>query len=1731
MKKLNLPGLIIALVMVLYTSLSFAQCNCTTGCTMVIDSVYNGNLTIMPFDKVCITKNGFVNGNITVNLDGKLCNSGKIFGELTFESVSCNGCGDENRLCNEGEIYMKKITPGVHVRLSNYGVFKACGDIPGPKSFTLDNYPGACLDVKGKYSVTPGTSSSSLWDGNVTIGSFDIMGGGNTLLTIKGSVLIKGSFKSSGSTGIAMKKGSCMETKAFEQASSTPFIIDSSSTLTTTTLLIGSGGLKTGNKTCIKATAITNNGTFDIGSNSSVTASSINMATIINVGTNSSLLVSGNIVITGSGSINMSSPSLLTANNIDLQAAAKLNGPTSGSADINIGNDLTWCCGTAILGNLDMCISNDPLKKKVTVGGQIVGPNVTWCANNTFTPQPCSVTCPPHVECSWSCCLALNLTGTHVNSTCGQSNGSVTISHTGGTAPYTYQWNDGATTKDRTGLSAGSYWVTVLDKDSCMGIFPLNILEPCGPTVTATGAKICLGACASVTATPSGPGTPPYTYAWSDGKTGAGPHSFCPVATTPYTVTLTDAGGMTATDTVIVTINPLMGLTTTAVNISCNGGSNGSANVAVTGGTPGFTYAWAALGGTGATTTGNLGVGSYTVTVTDSKGCTKTATAAITEPPPVTGVPSSTPANCGTNSGTASVVGGGGTGPYTYAWAPGAGTGATISNLAAGTYTVTVRDSKNCTTTTTALVTSTGGVTATITSSTNATCITNGSAVVSTTGGTAPFDILWSPGGGTGTTAGNLTAGTYTVVVTDANNCISSTTVTITVPAGPQLTTGKVDDNCGKGIGSTTVTVTSGTAPYTYLWNPGGMTLPNATGLFANTYTVSVTDANGCTATSTAVVANLNGPTATATSANITCFGAANGTAQASSTGGAAPYTYSWQPSGSSVSSLSGLSAGTYIITVTDVAGCTSTSSVTITEPPPITISTAVTPANCNTANGSILVTPGGGVGLLTATWAPAGGPGYTASNLAAGSYTVTITDATSCTSTSTVLVGNVGAPDIAVNQTNILCKGGNNGSATISVTGGTPGYSISWTPASAGSGTSITSLIAGSYTVVVTDANSCQQNTVVVITEPPVLTAVANSVSPLCPGNGSTNVTASGGTPGYTYNWMPGGAASPTVTGLGGGVYTVTVTDVNGCTVVSTASITTPPAIVASISPVDGTCGLNNGSASVTASGGTPGYSYNWAPSGGNGPTAGGLGANTYTVTVTDSKGCTQTTTAVVGNSPPVALAASVTTNVSCAGGNDGSATAAVGGGTAPIAYTWSPIGGTGTAATGLAAGSYTVNAVDSRGCTAVSNVTISEPPPLILSVTPPNKICIGQSATLSASASGGTAAYSYIWMPGPQSGATINVNPVVTTTYTVTVIDSKGCTTSSAITVDVTPPLQVDAGINQKVCSGGSTTATAVATGGDGNYTYTWLPSNSIGATLNVTPTGSQTYTVVVSDGCGTPPVTDVVIIQGVDPVLTPGFSPDSTMGCAPLSVSFNNTTTGGTTQGCSWDFGDGTTSSDCSPIHVFTRPGFYTIKLTVTDSNGCSTSLTKTKSVKVYPLPIAGFTIDPKSTSILTPTINFADKSSLDVVKWDWSFGDVYNSSSTKKNPTHTYKDTGRYEIQLIVTTQYGCKDTAIDYVIIHGDYTFYVPNAFSPNGDGKNETFFPTGFMINPECFGMMIFDRWGNLIFETDDLNRGWDGRANGGKDIAQQDVYVWKIQTCDYMKHSWSYIGHVTLVK
>ncbi len=445
-------------------------------------------------------------------------------------------------------------------------------------------------------------------------------------------------------------------------------------------------------------------------------------------------------------------------------------------------------------------------------------------------------------------------------------------------------------------------------------------------------------------------------------------------------------------------------------------------------------------------------------------------------------------------------------------------------------------------------------------------------------------------------------------------------------------------------------------------------------------------------------------------------------------------------------------------------------------------------------STASLTATPNGGTAPYTYSWAPSGGTAATASGLAAGTYTVTVTDATSAVTTQTFTITQPTALAVsASSQTNISCSGGSNGSATITSSGGTTPYAYSWAP-SGGTAATASSLTAGVYTVTVTDANSCSTTQTFNITQPSAaLAATSTQSNVLCNGdaNGSAAVTASGGTPNYSYNWLPSGGTAASASGLGAGTYTCTITDANNCTTTQSVTITAPAALSAVITSTDATCnGATDGAAAVTGvNGGTPGYSYSWAPAGGTGPAATGLPAGTYSCTITDANNCILTLTVVVSQPDPV-TAVATSTGVLCNGGSTGSATVSPAGGSAPYSYNWQPGGGTNATATGLASGTYSCTITDANGCSVTQTVVVTQPASLAATiVTATNPVfCNGTNGSIDLGVSGGTPGYTYSWS---NSATTQDVSGLAAGTYSVTITDANNCTTTQTVTLnDPNPP-----------------------------------------------------------------------------------------------------------------------------------------------------------------------------------------------------------------------------------------------------------------------------------------------------------------------------------------------------
>ncbi len=597
-------------------------------------------------------------------------------------------------------------------------------------------------------------------------------------------------------------------------------------------------------------------------------------------------------------------------------------------------------------------------------------------------------------------------------------------------------------------------------------------------------------------------GSPAYSYNWTPGNpTGDGTVSVTGLTATTYTCTVTDANTCTDTQTFTLTQPPAISLTAASqTNISCNGGSNGAASVnAATGGAGGFTYNWTPGNPTGDGTVSvtGLSVGTYTCTATDANGCTSIQTFTITEPLVLDGVRTSANVSCfGGSDATATVAPTGGTGPFTYSWSPFGGTAATAINLVAGSYTCTITDANGCTRPKNFLITQPTPLSATSSQSDN-TCNggSDGSGTVLASGGIPSYSYSWAPSGGTAATANNLTANNYTCTITDANGCTTTETFTITEPLPIIITMSGSSENCNSTDGTASANPSQGAAPYTYLWAPGGQTVPTITNLAGGTYTCTVTDANGCSNQNTFVVNVVgcgNPPIAGfSTSSTTACAGGAIAFTDASTD---TPTSWTWTFQGGTPASsnaqnptVSYLTPGVYdvVLVATNASGSGSQTvfgCITVHALPSAT--GTATNVSCFGGNdGAINLSPTGN-GPLTFEWTPSGQTTEDRTGLSNGTHSVTVTDVNGCVFQTSFGVTQPTVITVGMSRLNATCAN-NDGTATAAPTGGTGPYTYLWSPGGQTTSTA-TALSAGTYTCAVTDASGCSMNGTITVAQGP---------------------------------------------------------------------------------------------------------------------------------------------------------------------------------------------------------------------------------------------------------------------------------------------------------------------------------------------------------------------------------------------------------------------------------------------------------------------------------------------------------------------------------------------------------------------------------------------------------------------------------------------------------------------
>ncbi|MFN8292190.1 MAG: PKD domain-containing protein [Chitinophagales bacterium] len=721
---------------------------------------------------------------------------------------------------------------------------------------------------------------------------------------------------------------------------------------------------------------------------------------------------------------------------------------------------------------------------------------------------------------------ALTASITKTDPNCNLANGSATVTVSGGTTPYQYiNWPTISTTNVASNLGAGTYIPDFKDANGCSSLLQYSVTLnnlPCGITssTTVTDVTCFNGTNGSATLNVTGGGSTK-TITWSNGGSGA---SISNLAAGNYTYNYSDNAGNSFSGSVTIS-QPAAAMVAsmTTLNLSCAGTNDGSALVSVTsGGTPNYNYTWSG-GLPNNPAANNLAAANYSVTVTDSKGCTATANGVVSAPTPLAVNITNTIDSCyQAGKGTATANASGGTAPYLFQWSNIA-SAATNLDLAAGNYTVTVTDDKGCTVTGSTTITQSPAITYSITPQ-NINCFgdATGSINVTVSGGVPAYTYTWNPVTAIGSNPQNIPAGKYEVTISDAYQCTKVDSVTLTQPDSTlTVTTSHTDVTCfGLNNGTVTINVSGGTAPYSFLNNPvpaGSSTIPN---LAPNTYAGNVVDANNCSVAVSETVTEPAQLILAEQHTDVSCFGGNNGSIDITVTGGTTPYTFAWNDANSN-EDRAALTQGTYTLTVTDANNCTDTISIQITEPADILLTETHQDVTCfGGNNGSIDVSVTGGATPYTFTWNDANS-NEDRTALSQGTYTLTVTDANNCSKTISIVIAEPTQLTVTTSHTDVTCFGLNNGTVTINVSGGTAPYSFLNNPVPAGSST-IPNLAPNTYAGNVVDANNCSVAVSETVTEPAQLILAEQHTDVSCFGgnNGSIDITVTGGTTPYTFAW-----------------------------------------------------------------------------------------------------------------------------------------------------------------------------------------------------------------------------------------------------------------------------------------------------------------------------------------------------------------------------------------------------------------------------------------------------------------------------------------------------------------------------------------------------------------------------------------------------------------------------------
>ena len=1293
------------------------------------------------------------------------------------------------------------------------------------------------------------------------------------------------------------------------------------------------------------------------------------------------------------------------------------------------------------------------------------------------------------------------------DASCNLPNGGAYGKTIAGISPIIYNWNNMYNTDSLYGLDSGKYILTVIDSNSC--VYVDSIYVPLIPSVSGILTPIsekCSNSNGSLLSSILS-GTAPFKYEWNTGDTLP---NLTSLKAGLYGLTITDALNCKyyITEGVLDSSGPEVLHTNILAQCGLN---NGSILSNVVGMNEPFTYYWNQVAGQ--KDLEGINGGTFIFKVIDSKGCVHLDTSYRDTIYPLSNTFRYINANCDLLNGKIVSIPSGGKNPYSFSWNTGASIDS-IYNLAPSKYVLTLADTFGCVVTDSITIVQSGSPMISFQIQQSTCSDANGKIKANVQGGQAPYTFLWS-NGSTKDSIGNLVANTYSLTVTDFNGCAVTSIASINTTGMTGITLLKKDPVCNASNGMLSVTPIGGLAPFAYQWNTGNMsdTIKN---LSPGKYMISVTDANNCMLVDSVTIEFQSTPKIQFNAVGMAFCGQNNGYVLSKITGGKLPYTYNWN-TGSTMDIIQKLDSGTYSLIVTDNDGCKDTLSTFVNRKIDLKVDSIIKKSFCGYSNGMIKAMVTGGTAPYYYSWST-GVIIDSIKNLSAGIYTLAVKDANQCQKNFSFKIDDIPRPILAPIKEDAVCDK-DNGSidATLEPNTGTSPFVYDW---SNGKTTQkISNLAKGIYFIKVTDANGCIDTMHIGVNYAINPSLTLNHKNVICSdSNGSISTSLVRAVEPITYKWS-NGSVSKDLTNLKSGKYVLTVIDAKLCEMIDSVNITDQPGPKISFTSTQSYCLKANGAISVSITNGTLPLSFIWN----NGSTSQSISTisqGNYSLTVSDKNKCTDTASVSIIDEPNTLSLNLSKKDLVCNLEPKGEIYCDAQGGEKPYLYrtqfgTFAPSSNI----AGLLATDYTITVEDNRGCQANSKITLNEPSKITVgTILKKDLTCFEEpNGEIEVYTMGGVPPYTYNWT-NSDSSKSINLFAGI---HTVKITDANGCNSFYSDTLTQPTNLQVIETITQPKCFGQKNGELKIdLAGGTPSYKLKWNTNETLDYIQNLAP-GWYKLTVTDANLCVDtfsyqliePPLINFEKIEKMD--LSCQFVYDGEIKLQgkggqgePYMYSING--------GKSFSYAKNYKNLDTGKYHVMVK-----------DANHCDIGDSAYVGFKDK-IEINAF---PKDTTI---ELGQRVEIDFDVIKGplsninsiEWTPDLALECNICKKTIAFPYQTTV-YDLDVKYNNG-KCKATDKVIVRIKDNSELFVPNVFTPNGDGNNDVLKVYGTAVWKAK--LTIFNRWGEKVFESSNaIIEGWDGYFKG--ELAPIDVYTYSLEAHFLNRKIKTVKGSITLIR